>query len=60
MYKHYAVLYLGMRMLFNLLPRFQVAEHHVLHVPNTMGKKKAKNYNHLPTSIGTEPGHIWL
>lgn len=60
MYKHYAVLYLGRHMLFDLLPRFQVDEHQALHVLNTMEKTEAKNYNHLPTSIGTEPGHIWL
>lgn len=60
MYKHYAVLYLGRHMLFSLLPRFQVGEHHVLHVPNTMEKTKAKNYNLLSISIGTEPGRIWL
>lgn len=60
MYKHYPVLYLGRHMLFNLLPTFQVAEHHVLHAPNTMEKMKAKNCNHLPASIGTELGHIWL
>lgn len=42
MYKHYTVLYLGRHILCNLLPRFQVAEHHILHAPNTMKKNKGK------------------